>query len=104
MRHQQYHDKKDSNHELDCNERYFVYLFRSLITVKCGNLYRQLTNVALDGKIIKVTLEIMIKELHPRNNIFLTIICTSGHCRFLEDVTLTFIEHNYPCDSLQKER
>lgn len=67
-------------------------------------LNRQLTNVALDGKIIKVTLETMIKELHPRNNIYLIIICNSGHCRFLEDVTLTFIEHNDPCDSLQKER
>ena len=67
-------------------------------------LNRQLTNVALDGKIIKVTLETMIKELHPRNNIYLTIICNSGHCRFLEDVTLTFIEHNDSCDSLQKER
>lgn len=67
-------------------------------------LNRQLTNVALDGKIIKVTLETMIKELHPHNNIYLTIICNSGHCRFLEDVTLTFIEHNDPCDSLQKER
>ena len=102
MRHQQYRDRRGSSHRLDLIKDDFSD-FCPVIGVKLGMLYRHLTNAALDGIIIKVTLENMIKELHLLNNICLTIICTSGHCGFLEGVSLTFIEKTDPCHLLKKK-
>ena len=73
------------------------------ISVKCSMLGRLLTSSGQDGAITKMTLESMVRELHVSNNIFFNYFCTSGHCGFLEDVSLTFIDKTDPSDPLKKE-
>ena len=78
------------NHRFDCNERCLVYL---LTCNKC-NLGRLLTSFGQDETITKVT----CMQQHLFNH-----FCTSGHCGFLENVSLTFIDKTYPSDPLKRE-
>ena len=59
-------------------------------------LDRPLTSFGQDGTIAKVNRESMFRELTIFNH-----FCTSGHCGFLEDVSLTFIDKTDPPDPLK---
>ena len=45
----------------------------------------------------------MVRELHVCGNICLNHFCTSGHCSFLEDVSLTILDKTDPSDPLKRE-
>ena len=66
-------------------------------------LGRLLTSSNQDGTIKKLNRESVVRELHVCNNIFFNHFCTSGHCSFLEDVSVTFIDKTDTSDLLKRK-
>ena len=90
------------NHRFDCNERCLVYL---LTCNKCKMQYVGQTidqfrsrwnNYKSDSR--KHVQGATCMQQHLFNH-----FCTSGHCGFLEDVSLTFIDKTDPSDPLKRE-
>ena len=90
------------DHRFDCNERCLVYLF---ICNKCKMQYVGQTidqfhsrwnNYKSDSR--KHGQRATCIQQHLFNH-----FCKSGHCGFLEDVSLTFIDKTDPSDPLKRE-
>ena len=90
------------NHRFNCNEKCLVYL---LTCNKCktqdvgqtiDRFWSRWNNTESDSR--KHGQRAICMQQHLFNH-----FCTSGHCSFLEDVSLTFIDKTDPSDQLKRE-
>ena len=91
-----------TNQRFDCNERCLVYLLTcNKCKMQCvgqtiDQFHSRWNSYKSDSR--KYGQGATCKQQHLFNH-----FCTSGHCGFLEDVSLTFIDKTDPSDPLKRE-